>query len=116
VANDRQVYLACWGLFFGVMAQLSSMETRLLWRGAFALSIVFLLVNVARQLDYRDEITLWEATVREAPWNARAHNNLGFAYYEAGRKADARREMETALLLDPKLDKARANLAFLDWR
>ena len=58
---------------------------------------------------------LWEAAVREAPWNPRAHNNLGFAYYQAGRKADAWREMHSALAFDPDFAKARANLALLDW-
>jgi Flp pilus assembly protein TadD len=69
-----------------------------------------------RQLDYRDEITLWEATVRDAPWNARAHANLGYAYYLAGRKTEGRSEMQTALAFDPRHMKARANLQLLDWK
>jgi len=54
--------------------------------------------------------------VRESPWNARAHTNLGYAYYQAGRKTDARSEFRTALTLDSKEQKARANLVLLDWR
>jgi len=54
--------------------------------------------------------------VREAPENPRARNNLGYAYYLAGRKADARREMEAAARLDPAYVKPRANLLLLDWR
>jgi Flp pilus assembly protein TadD len=76
---------------------------------------LFVSFNVSRQLDYRDEVTLWEAAVREAPWNARAHNNLGYAYYQAGRKDEAWREFETALLFDPQYDKARANRLLLGW-
>ena len=45
----------------------------------------------------------------------RARNNLGYAYYLAGRKADARREIEAAVRLDPAYEKARANLLLLDW-
>jgi hypothetical protein len=112
VANDRQLYLACWGLFLALAVQCTSLP-----KPAFALMLaLFAGFNVARQLDYRDEISLWEASVRAAPWNARARNNLGYAYYEAGRKAEAWREMQTALFLDPHHAKARANLALLDWR
>ena len=85
VANDRQLYLAS------------------------------AVTSIARQLDYHDEITLWEASVREAPQNPRARNNLGYAYYLAGRKAEARREIEVAVRLDPAYEKARANLLLLDW-
>jgi protein O-mannosyl-transferase len=117
VANDRQVYLACWGLFLALGAQLAALRLPpfLLRAIAGATALVLLAATVARQLDYVDEVTLWHTAVREAPWNARAHNNLGFAYYQAGRKPQAWREMETALFLDPALEKARANLVLLDW-
>ena len=108
-ANDRQVYLACWGLFF-------ALNTLIDWPRivAIALCIVFAGANIVRQADYFDEIALWEASVRSSPWNARAHNNLGYAYYEANRREDARREYRAALFWDPGFDKARGNLAMLD--
>ena len=107
--NDRQVYLACWGLFF-------ALNTLIEWPRvvAIALSLVFAGASIMRQADYFDEITLWEASVRSSPWNARAHNNLGYAYYEAGRKDDARREYRAALFWDPGFEKARGNLVMLD--
>ena len=111
VANDRQVYLACWGLFLALAVQIEVPRV-----AATAVCILFAGASVMRQLDYRDEITLWEASVRSSPWNARAHNNLGYAYYQAGRKPEARREFETALALDRTQNKARANLVLLDWR
>ena len=67
----------------------------------------------ARQIDYWSEIRLWESSVKLAPWNARGHNNLGYAYQLAGRIADARREYQAALLFDPRHAKARLNLRFL---
>lgn len=115
VANDRQVYLACWGLFLGLSIQVSRLP---LPRPAIVLGAIlmtFAVFNVARQLDYLDEISLWEATVRASPWNARARNNLGYAYYQAGRKDAALRELRAALLFDPQHAKARANLVLLDW-
>ena len=116
-ANDRQVYLACWGLFFALAVQVASLglPRPALRVGMTLLASLFLAASVLRQLDYRDEIALWEAAVREAPWNARAHNNLGYAYYQAGRKAEAWRELDAALFLDPRYFKARGNLLLLDW-
>jgi Flp pilus assembly protein TadD len=73
------------------------------------------LACVQRQLDYASEISLWEASVREAPWNARAHGNLGYAYRLAGRIAEAEREYRSALILRPGYGKARMNLEALEW-
>ena len=108
VANDRQLYLACWGLFLALAVQVE-------WPrfGVALVCLAFAAASVGRQLDYRDEITLWEASVRSSPWNARAHNNLGYAYYLAGRKAEAKRAFQTALFLDPAAKKARLNLGLL---
>jgi protein O-mannosyl-transferase len=110
VANDRQLYLASWGLFLALCIQLRHLP-------GFAFSailILFAVASVLRQLDYRTEIVLWESSVALAPWNARGHNNLGYAYQLAGRKQDARREYQAALLFDPAHAKARLNLHFLD--
>jgi hypothetical protein len=114
VANDRQVYLACWGLFLALAIQIS-LPKRVAVAMAASVALLFAAFNVARQLDYLSEISLWEASVRESPWNARARNNLGYAYYQAGRKDDAQRELRAALCFDPQHAKARANLALLDW-
>jgi len=116
VTNDRQVYLACWGLFFALAVQISELQLPVMRVAAAAVCVLFAGANVARQLDYLDEITLWEASVRASPWNARGHNNLGYAYYQAGRKPEAWREFQTALFLDRKEKKAQANLVLLDWR
>ena len=110
VANDRQLYLACWGLFLALAVQIE--WPRVL---AVALCLAFAAASIARQLDYRDEVALWEASVRASPWNSRAHNNLGYAYYLAGRKAEAKREFQDAVFLDPAAKKARANLVLLDF-
>jgi len=109
-ANDRQVYLACWGLFFALTTLIEVPKL-----AAIALCVVFAGASLVRQLDYVDEILLWEASVRSSPWNARAHNNLGYAYYEAGRREEARWEYRTALFWDPTHAKAKANLVLLNW-
>ena len=117
VANDRQLYLACWGLFLAASIEASLLLSRRASLALIALAgLLFAAASVWRQLDYRDEIKLWEASVRENPANARARNNLGYAYYLAGRKSEARRELEAAARLDPAYGKPRANLLLLDWR
>ncbi len=111
VANDRQLYLAGWGLCLALAVQLGTLPRI---RLAFAaLAVACLGASVARQLDYSSEIALWEADLRRAPWNARAHNNLGYAYQQAGRTDDARRAYRAALLFDPRHIRARANLQLL---
>ncbi|MGD1000809.1 MAG: tetratricopeptide repeat protein [Candidatus Brocadiia bacterium] len=42
-----------------------------------------------RNTDYRDAISIWQDTVQKLPGNARALNNLGYAYSERGRADDA---------------------------
>jgi hypothetical protein len=112
VANDRQLYLACWGVFLGLSVQIA-----LAWPARRMLAAAFLglfaIASVWRQLDYRSEIALWESDVGKAPWNARAHNNLGYAYQQAGRIDEARREYQAAELLAPGQTKARINLLLI---
>jgi tetratricopeptide (TPR) repeat protein len=116
VANDRQLYLASWGLFFAISVQVAQLRLphRLAIGTAGALLLVFAAASVSRQLDYRSEIALWEADVRTVPWNARAHNNLGYAYQQVGCLDAARRAYQAALTVDPSHSKARFNLLLLD--
>ncbi|UPT73339.1 MAG: hypothetical protein M0D55_15895 [Elusimicrobiota bacterium] len=108
-ANDRQLYLACWGPFLALAATVRA-------RSALAvLLVLFAGASVSRQLDYRSEVRLWEASVREAPDNARARNNLGLAYQEAGRREDARAQYRAALRLKPDYTRAGVNLRLLEW-
>jgi protein O-mannosyl-transferase len=115
VANDRQLYLACWGMFLALSVQLSRLKLprAASITAAAIVAVAFAAASIFRQLDYRTEIALWESSVSLAPWNARGHNNLGYAYQLAGRIEDARREYRTALVFDPKHAKARFNLMFL---
>ena len=115
VANDRQLYLASWGLFFAVSVQVAQLRLprRLAVASVGALVLAFAAASVLRQLDYRSEIALWEAEVRTVPWNARAHNNLGYAYQQAGRLEAARDAYQAALTVDPSHSKARFNLLLL---
>ena len=115
-ANDRQLYLACWGPFLALAVSASRVTTPVRARAAAGMLLAaFAAASVARQLDYRSEIRLWEASVREAPDNARARNNLGLAYQEAGRREDALEQYREALRLRPDYTKAGVNKRLLEW-
>jgi hypothetical protein len=47
------------------------------------------LLTFDRNADYRDAISIWQDTVSKRPRNSHAQNNLGEAYYEAGRPGEA---------------------------
>lgn len=113
-ANDRHLYLPgiglCWlaGYF---LAQRGGWPIR----GATALLIAALVVGtLARNTVYSSEIAFWKDVTEKAPHNARAHNNLGYAYAQAGRRDEARAAYRQAVTLDPQSLRARANLLRLE--
>jgi tetratricopeptide (TPR) repeat protein len=115
VANDRQLYLASWGLFMAVATGADLLREK---RGArrvtttVAAVVVIALgvLTVSRNTVYRSEVALWEDSARKAPGKARAWNNLGYAYQQAGRFRDAESAYLRALQVDPGYALARGNL------
>jgi len=109
LANDRQLYLALVGPAF----LLASLALRGRGRPArVAIGALALACGVAtalRNTDYHGEVALWSATARASPKKARAWNNLGFAYVQAGRDDLARAAFDEALRLDPDDRKAGLN-------
>lgn len=81
--------------------------------GTAAITVAVLacsVVTLTRNADYRTEIALWEATARHSPGRTRVLNNLGAAYLEAGRWADAEAVLQEAVELDPGHARAVENL------
>ncbi|MBI3564390.1 MAG: tetratricopeptide repeat protein, partial [Elusimicrobia bacterium] len=117
LANDRQLYLACWGPFLALTVEASRLRVprRALLVAAAALLALFAAAALARQREFWSETALWEASLRENADNARAHNNLGQAYEAEGRREQARAQYREALRLRPDYTKAGVNLRLLDW-
>jgi hypothetical protein len=114
VANERQIYLACWPLCMAVVIELSLLLKLAQARYVIAtLLLVCALLTIQRNQDYRSEIALWEDTAIKSPHKARVHNNLGHAYLLAGRDEEARRSFNSALRIDPQQAEALANLQTL---
>lgn len=114
VANDRQLYLASWGLFLALSRGATALgrwwgERRVLAAVAI-LSVLLGALTVLRNVSYQSEIALWEDTAQRSPRKARVRNNLGYAYEQAGRLAEAESEYRRALSIDPGHSRARANL------
>ncbi len=116
VASERHLYPAVLGaaLLAGVVLDALCRHAPRFGSATIA-SVVLLLALAAhaRNRDYESEAALWGAAARLAPTNARAFNNLGWAWHRAGCFADARRAYETALHLKPEGTAARGNLAGL---
>ena len=116
LASERHLYLAALGPFWLVaIAGSALLDGRWRWRGVMlALTLTGMTYTYLRNLDYRDEISLWRQTVTVDADNTRAWNNLGWAYLLANRRAEARQAFERTLQLEPGHAKARRNLRYLD--
>jgi tetratricopeptide (TPR) repeat protein len=115
----RPLYLASVGpaIFAGALVSraegISRRNGRLALAAAAALACALGAGLVLRNARYLSPVALWEDAVIKAPHNARAKNNLGFAYLAAGRLEDARRLLEAARDEDPAMTEAECGLAAL---
>lgn len=116
LANERHLYLAGLGLYWIIGAALAALPLDAWRRGGVvaALTLAGLLLTAARNQDYRDEVSLWRATVARSPQKDRAWNNLGYACALAGRAEEARDAFQRALRLNPQHPRAAANLHTLE--
>jgi tetratricopeptide (TPR) repeat protein len=115
VINERHAYLANAGLFVALGSLWQPLRERFgaaSWlRGApLVLALVLALLTHARTLDYQTELALWRSTVRVAPQNPRAQNNLGIAYEAAHHYQQACAAYARALQLEPHYAAAAKNL------
>ena len=75
-------------------------------RGLFAatvIAVVFGVLTIRRNSDYRSDLSIWTDTAAKCPGNARALAGLGGALLHAGRATEAIPCYERALQLNPKL-------------
>lgn len=120
VIYEHRLYLPSVGYFIAIMSGIVFIYVRLANRTK-VLTKVFMPVMIlmvislsltayARNMIWRDEVTLWEDVLRKSPHNDRPHYNLGVAYQEQGRFDDAIREYQTATNLNPNHAKAYSNM------
>jgi len=75
---------------------------RMLAVGFSVVLLLFGIRTVARNRDWKDELTLWQKTIETAPASARARTNLGLLYLDMGKSAAAEQELKTALTIAPR--------------
>jgi tetratricopeptide (TPR) repeat protein len=118
VANDRQLYLAAIGPFFAIGIAVDALAHGKARRWVLsAIGLVLLTLAVAtvqRNEVYASAISFWEDTLAKSPRKARVANNLGYAFQQAGRFAEARLAYQQAIDLDPEYWRARINLEALE--
>jgi len=115
LASERHLYLAAIGIYWMIAIALAALLPAPVRSGmVMALALAGIGLTAARNLDYRDEISLWQATVTQSPGKARAWNNLGYAHKLAGQRPEARAAFVEALRRDPGYRRAQANLRDLD--
>jgi tetratricopeptide (TPR) repeat protein len=120
ILNERHLYLGGFGLFLLAGAGAAwfadkGPKLRLpMAAAACALLIVLGSLTAERNAVYRNEISLWEDTAAKSPGKARVFNNLGYAYFLAGRNEEARKAWLETLRIDPAHELARNNLTLLD--
>ena len=119
VANDRQLYLALVGVFLatglGVEALLQRLHRpRLVAAIAVSALLVCVVATWQRNETYASAVTFWEDALAKSPRKARVANNLGYAYQQAGRYAEAKLAYQQAIDTDPDYWRARINLEALE--
>jgi len=121
VMAERLLYLPSAGFCLAVAGVIACLvraagARRLVAAGSMAATLLAVPLGVRAWLrcgDWRDEITLFEATARSSPRSSMAHFGLGAGYQDAGRLAEAEAEYRLALAIDPDNVEAGYNLATL---
>lgn len=76
----------------------------------FVVILVLCFWTINRNNIWRDEYNLWQDAVKKAPRNARANQNLGFAFLTKGHTDEGIEQSLIALKLDRSLPIAHNNL------
>ncbi|MFQ5443380.1 MAG: tetratricopeptide repeat protein, partial [Nitrospinales bacterium] len=115
LATEHRAYLPGLGisLFMGLVILNLSRLSRAAGPIILGFLILFAILTMDRGLVYKSEIELWRDTARKSPEKLLVHNNLAMAYIKENRVEEARRELRTALRLDPAFTSAYVNLGHL---
>jgi len=119
VVSEHNAYLALAGLALAIGDGVAMLARRHA-RPAVALATVLVVLlgvrSHVRAQDWRDNLTLWRATLAVAPGSIRGQHNLGVALLGEGDLLGARDALERAVSLGPDDREALLTLATLQGR
>ncbi|MBI5969926.1 MAG: tetratricopeptide repeat protein [Deltaproteobacteria bacterium] len=104
-------FAALWFFFF--LKERFGVSTPLYVTAVIFIALTALPLGIAayaRNGVWSDTVSLWSDVASKSPNKPRVHNNLGNAYREGDRVAEAIKAYKTAVLLDPELPEAHNNL------
>ena len=81
------------------------------WVASVFMVVLFTVLTIQRNEDYRSALAIWQDTVEKRPNNPRAHGNLGYALYQQGELQGAIAQSEQAVRISPNYAEAHNNLA-----
>lgn len=104
--TERYLYMPAVGFFIwmGVFYSWACSRERyrqLLWGGTLIIVIALAGVTAHRNLDWKNNLSIFSSGVKNDPSSAAAHYNLGTAYRENGDMDAAGQEWEKTLALNP---------------
>jgi tetratricopeptide (TPR) repeat protein len=118
--NEYRVYLPSVGFFLALITGIlllvqrfpgASFQKARMFVAILAVIVLALAGSTyARNVLWKDKVSLWEDVVSKSPNSSRGYNNLGIAYYEKGRNDEAIRMYEHAIALNPRYLDAYMNL------
>jgi tetratricopeptide (TPR) repeat protein len=123
VIYEHRLYLPSMGIFavFGTVVFLlfEMLRGKAVRAVLIALIVVVLMIfstaSYTRNSVWRSEISLWEDVVSKFPEDARAHNNLGKAYWSKGLFDKAIEHYQSALRLVPNNVDMYSNIGVAYW-
>ena len=112
---EHYLYLPSFGFCLIVAFLVNSFLKRgkhdyLIYSSFIIVLLSFSIRIVDRNRDWRDELTLWEKTVKTSSQCARAHNNLGYTYVKKDMLDKGILAYEKALAIRPAYEKVHCNL------
>lgn len=117
IMAERLTYLPSVGFALGVGWALQALGARVGARAATTALATLVLAGGARTSarcgDWRDDLTLWRATVAAVPNSARAREGLGSALRARGALAEAEGEYRRAVAIYPRYDTSHYNLGLV---
>ncbi len=106
IVQDRYLYLASVGpvlIVVAAIADLARLSSRSLLRGGAVVSVILALQCMAYGRVWHDNLSLFEHAAAVVPNCSHPHEQLGYLHRVAGRTDEAKRELQTALRINPNL-------------